>query len=155
MGSVCCPREDRGRICAWDRKSRLNAPTGKEIYIPKGKNNLFQSATNPAEFLLQPRVPLAAIPTPAQQQSLAPSPTAPKALPGGPSLTKQVMCLISSSQKANLDVDCASSVHRRTSSRLDPALWPAHDAVMGGKHRRRRQGKDPALFLPCSLPAKP
>lgn len=38
IGSVCCPREESGRICAWEGKWWLDTITGKQIYIPKAKN---------------------------------------------------------------------------------------------------------------------
>lgn len=104
-----------------------------------------QSATNPAEFLVQPpireqpRIPLAAIPhscSAAKQDCISNSSQStarrPFSYQGGdmPPHLKW--------PRAILDVDCASSIHRRTSSRLDPALGPAHNAVMGGRHGRRR-----------------
>ena len=39
IGSVCCPREESGRICAWEGKRRLDSPIGKQIYILKAKNS--------------------------------------------------------------------------------------------------------------------
>jgi len=67
IGSVCCPREERGRNCARERKWRWEPPTGKQIFTPKAKTFLLQSTTGSAQSLLQPptckrlHIPLATV----------------------------------------------------------------------------------------------
>lgn len=93
--------------------------------------------------------------TPAQQPSVAPSPTAPKALPGCPSLTKEVTCLlISSSQKQfwMLTVPLQLTKDEQQAGPLSGASPWCSD----GRETQEEETEDrDPLFLPCSLPDKP
>lgn len=86
-----------------DQRQRFKVFRGRDLHSTRKKSILsrmpqtLQSCSCSRPSASSSAFPTLPSRTPAQQQSVAPSPAAPKALPGSPSLTKQPKCLLISS----------------------------------------------------------